>query len=305
MSAFDANATLAALATTPDARELLDDLSVGNLQALCTKAGIAYRSRDRKPALVAALINWSAAQTGEDGTEEPAAAPAVTADRDEDNNCTECGEHTSDPHAPGCPNELTSEDLAATDTPATTEEPAEADELEEMYAEELTADEPGQEESTEEAPAEEPAVAPAGFTGPQVGEYLLIAPGVATTKSILFLVDSTAATEDGAVEVKGRQFLIKHRTISPLAKVVKVTSADDYEVVLPAGTALDDAAKEVLVVAARPERFGPGGKEARKGKRPVLTVNSEALDGVTPEELDALSAKVAELLPGLLEQVRA
>ncbi|MBM0203550.1 hypothetical protein JNW90_10790, partial [Micromonospora sp. STR1s_5] len=65
MSAFDTAEIIANLAATDSdtaARELLVDLSVGNLQALCSKVGLTYRSRDRKPALVSALASWASTQ---------------------------------------------------------------------------------------------------------------------------------------------------------------------------------------------------------------------------------------------------
>ncbi|MBM0206650.1 hypothetical protein JNW90_29295 [Micromonospora sp. STR1s_5] len=336
MSAFDTAEIIANLAATDSdtaARELLVDLSVGNLQALCSKVGLTYRSRDRKPALVSALASWASTQDAQVAAhnertpaeqEADADAEQVTEDEEHDETaCPECGAGADEPHGDG-PNGPCSLDA----DPVTVDLALVAEATAECAAAAQPAEVP-----VGNAPAEQPAVvrvpvpnsrivrlvpvedAPAeqdaaeGWRGPEVGAYLLIAAGVATTKSVLFLADEVTSTDKG-VEVKGRQFLIKHRELSRAVKTVTLASADDAKVVLPAGTVLDDAAKEALVVAARPERFGPGGKEARKGKRHVLTIDADALTAAAEETgagveltdslVDALRAKVQTLLPELL-----
>ncbi|MDG4787141.1 hypothetical protein O7626_14580 [Micromonospora sp. WMMD1102] len=100
------------------------------------------------------------------------------------------------------------------------------------------------------------------LTPPASGDYLLLAPGVGATKSILFRVDTATVKVDGTVNVTGKQFLIKHRSLSHRRREVALVKPDDFQVVIAAGEPVDG---EALVIAARPERFGPGGTEARKG----------------------------------------
>ncbi|WP_038843600.1 hypothetical protein [Salinispora arenicola] len=186
-----------------------------------------------------------------------------------------------------------------TPEPTQDEAPASTDEVAEPQNEE-----PGDAEQPQD---EDEPTRGEGFIAPEPGAYLLITAGVATRKSILFLVDAVTST-DNKVEATGRQFLIKHRTLSPLSKTVTLRGQQDFTVVLPAGTTIDDEARETLVIAARPERFGPGGTEVRKGKRPSLVVDADTLAAaaggreLTQDQVQALAARVVQLLPELISQ---
>lgn len=258
------------------AAAVLETLTVPNLKAIATKLGLAYRSRDTKPALIASITGATPAPV-ETEVEAPEVDGPVGVDVD--------GVRVATTYRVDLVDQPDAELDAADELARLTRQHGDA--MEAAYQDQIAAAEADPETLTVEefeqqhAEADEPDAAALATAEHDPSDLAAgDAINVTSGKKPYLLILDTVETDEKGTTVTGRTYLVKVMDISPTARTVKLAGGD-YTLVRPAGSDMTD---EAMVRLVRPDRFVTATKTAKspaKVKAPAGPVADNLASGTT------------------------